>query len=169
MNPKRRRLAAAFSVCLAAVVLLALWLWVIVPWWSGIEPACHGGGCSIVWVAIGAAEEEEVHGVHWYNFSVVSAAEGLLWGDIGMEVEDPSGLVVSLNSSWSIQINQSHSEVVAQYDPVAGAWSKGAGVPVGANQLIVLDANGSNLTQRGFTLVLSGLGSYSGQVSAAIP
>ncbi len=134
------------------------------------SPSCGLSGCYPM-VAVSAAQERTTGGVHWYNFSVVSASGGLDWDLFSFQVRNPNGTVVSPPTSWALTVLGSGGTTVGNYSWTAGNWTPPEPTAVVSNsQVVVLEVvGGPSLQGQGLTFVLLWSGAYPGSATAAIP
>ena len=131
-----------------------------------------GPPCSLVCgvpLAVGPATVQVTNGNHWYTFNVLSGVGGPVWSNINFSVEAPTGSTIQPTSSWAGWVNQTGKGTIAQIDIRTGTWTSGGGQPIRNDQQIVLYSGTSDLTGRGYELLVVGVNGLSISVSAAIP
>lgn len=117
-------------------------------------------------VSLGRPTEAAQGAEHWYNFSVESAAGGLVLNDLSFQVQSASGSVVSLTGA-TLSCLGITGTTLATYDFGVG-WVTGGSTTLTNTDMLSLETT-SNLAGAGDDLVVEGAGSYSGAVSVPIP
>ncbi len=164
-----RKSKRAVSPIIATILLVAITVVLAAVLYILISGLTKGPGNTPLGsaLAVGSASEGVNGSANTFTFAVVSASGGLTLNNLQFQVQNPSGGVVSLTGPTLIVTGLTGSGV-ASYNMATGQWSAGGTLSVSNAMHFVLQTT-SSLSGKGYTLVVLGSGSFSGQVAAAIP
>lgn len=101
---------------------------------------------------------------YWYNFSVQLADGTVTWANTSLSV-DSNGLPLSLPSATATVLSLTGTGL-ASFDLGTGQWSGASPQSISSQETLSLECSTS---LSGDTLVLQGLGAYSGSLAVGIP
>ena len=94
--------------------------------------------------------QEEVRGAnHWYNFSVQSAAGGVVWGDLVLAAVTSTGGNITATALWTAGAWSWNGTGVATYEFASTTWLSGGNAPVASSQTLVFDSGTTDLSNGG--------------------
>ena len=165
-NRKRKRGVSpiiATILLVAITVVLAAVLYILI---SGLTkgPGNTPLGTAL---AVGPAAEGTNGSANTFSFAIVSASGGLTLSNLAFQVQNTGGNVVAMTAPTLIVTGLAGTGV-ASYNMATGTWTAGGSLTVTNAMHLVLQTT-SVLAAKGYTLVVLGSGSFSGQVSANIP
>jgi hypothetical protein len=166
----KRWLLTVAIVTIAAVAVVGAY------WWSldSSTPSEPGNGCPPCGTALafGNPVESSSGGFHLYNFSVQSAGGGIVWGDLGFNLQTSSGTTIAFSvTGWNITVFGYHGESLAFYELGAGVptWTVGASTTVTSDQSLLLTSPPASSLGGDSFIVLAQGGGIQGSISISIP
>ena len=94
-----------------------------------------------------------------YTFAVEAAGDGVTWDNLTAQVQSDG---IEVTSGWTLSAVSLSDTPIATYDPATSTWSAEGIQPIFAGNSLLLSAT-SNLS--GDTLILSGLGEFTGSIT----
>ncbi|HZY70786.1 MAG TPA: archaellin/type IV pilin N-terminal domain-containing protein [Thermoplasmata archaeon] len=105
---------------------------------------------------------------HWYNATVQSAGGGITLGSTNFAFATSTGTVIAPGGTWTLNVyNLLTGATIGTYAFASGTWTLGGGTAYSSNMQVVIYSAAVALD--GSNLLVSGTGSYSGQITISIP
>jgi hypothetical protein len=170
IRPASPALWAGFAVVVVSLTVVAV-LWVVPV--LNRTPSAPSPPANELRTPLGAAlalaapSEAATSTNNWYNFSVESAANDLLLGNLSFQIETVSGLVVNPSGSWTLSVLTVSGTTIGSFSMVSASWIFGSTLAASAGEVLCLDAVGTPLS--GDDLVVAGTGSFTGSITVVIP
>jgi flagellin-like protein len=151
----------ATILLVAITVVLAAVLYILI---SGLT---KGPGNTPLGTALAmAAPNEGTAGTgHWYNFSVQSAGGGLTLGSIQLQIQTPSGGIVTWPAGSTVNMVGLTGNTVGTYTTGTGVWTNSA-TAITSQMILVIYTAATSVS--GDSLVVSGTGSFAGSIAVSI-
>lgn len=169
-----KRWILALAIALGVAVALAgVYFWIQATSITTDANECRALECGGPDLAFGSPRESTTSGgYHLYNFSTQSGGGGVVWGDLGFEIQTSTGGTYSPSGNgWNVTVFGMNGGPVAFWTVTAGgpAWTVGGNLSFWSQEsVLVTSPPASNLT--GDNLVVLGQnGGFAGSVTIAIP
>jgi flagellin-like protein len=151
----------ATILLVAITVVLAAVLYILI---SGLTKGPGSTPLSTS-LAMGPPAEASKGANNWYNFSIQSAGGGIVANNLNFQVQGAGGSIVTVTGGTMSVLNLA-ATVVASYNMITGVWTSGGTTPLSSSQQLSLV---TTVNLSGDKLVVSGTGSYQGQITVNIP
>ncbi|HEY6238498.1 MAG TPA: archaellin/type IV pilin N-terminal domain-containing protein [Thermoplasmata archaeon] len=173
----RKKSKRGVSPIIATILLVAITVVLAAVLYILISGLTKGPGNTPLGTSLAVQSPTEAQpsaaSLHFYNFSIQSAGGGLLLNNLNFQVLTPSGaIVVTTAAGWALNVLGITGSVVGTYaiTTAAPAWTLGGTIAASSQQTIALTtpaAAANNLS--GDTLIIVGVGTFSGSIAVSIP
>lgn len=169
-----KRWILALAIALAVAVALAgVYYWIQATSITTTGNECRALECGGPALAFGSPRESTTSsGSHLYNFSTQSGGGGVVWGDLGFEIQASTGGTYSPSGTgWNVTVFGMQGGPVAYWEvhSSGGVWTVGGNLSFWSQEsVLVTSPPASNLTGDNF-VVLGQNGGFGGSVTIAIP
>jgi hypothetical protein len=106
---------------------------------------------------------------HWYNFTVQSASDGLVWDQLQIHVVTSTYAPYPNATGWVIEIVGPTGGPIGTYSLASQSWTGGGSNAVVVSQAITLDTGAADLSGQGDALNVIGQGEFDGSISVYVP
>ncbi|MCI4319503.1 MAG: type IV pilin [Thermoplasmata archaeon] len=153
----------ATILLVAITVVLAAVLYILI---SGLT---KGPGNTPIGtaLAVGSPSYATNKWQNYENYSIASAGGGITLGSMNFQFQTATGSIVAPAANWTLNVVGLTGTVVGTYSLTTAAWTLGSGTPATSQMTIVVYSGSVQL--HGDNMVVSGTGSYSGQITVSIP
>lgn len=119
-------------------------------------------------ISLGAPTEAMAGPNYWLNFSIQASSGGLAWSDLQLSIQSSSLSTVHLPASSSARVESITGSTLALFSWATSSWVSGGSTGVTSSQVLSIETTQS-LSGAGDSLLLTGVGSFSGTESTSIP